>query len=142
MTRKGTCLKFLEDDQGRCWEAVGKELMSMMEPRPTLVVSDSLRRGGKVEKQRSESGKEVWQGVKQCGMEEGRTVERPVNINNVRGWVTREATLQAVYNWCVAMKHRKGLVKRQKEKEEGKGGKSLLVYSRRKKDERGNKFRL
>lgn len=43
-------LKFPDDDQGRGWEAVRKELMSMLELWATLVGSERQRKGGKVEK--------------------------------------------------------------------------------------------
>lgn len=73
-------------------------------------------------------------------MEESGTVENNLNMKSVRYWVTREATLQAAYNWYVAMKHRKGLVRLPKEKEEeDKGSKILYIYIRRKKDERGKR---
>lgn len=65
----------------------------MLELTSALVGSEDQRKGGKVKKRRFESGTEVGQEVKQCGLEDSMNVASSVDVNSVRGWVTREAAL-------------------------------------------------
>lgn len=116
----------LEDELGRGWEAIIAHAGIKK-----VKVSQGPQEKGRVAWGNIIGGHETIKDMGKGGTHKNLRGRSSGEMEFEQGWRTGEATLLAVYDLFVAMKHRKLLVKQQREKErEESKGNGLLLYNR------------